>query len=291
MTDQRRFLLILLSLATVYVIWSSTYLAIKFAIAGFPPLLMSGLRNLIAGLILFALLRLFKAPFPTRQEWRGAAIVSSFLLLGGTGLVAVAEKWVGSGVASINIAIIPLLACLFSVLAGEKRTLPEWTGVIVGLLGILILNMSQEMSSNFPGNIILACAPVLWAIGSVISRHITLSKGLMASAAEMLAGGVITVAAGVLIGERITQMPSPLALGGFWYLTLFGSLVAFSAFTYLINNTSPALATSYAFVNPILAVLLGVVFAGEKAGGQVMLALGLVVIGVVFVVFGRPRRA
>jgi drug/metabolite transporter (DMT)-like permease len=287
MSDKNKYSLTILSLFAVYTIWSSTYLTIKFAIADIPPMLMAGTRYFIAGLLMYVFLKWRKVPTPTRQEWRNSAIIGIFLLLGGNGFLAWSEQWVGTGVAAINLAIIPVLTCLFSVFLGERRLFREWLGVIIGFSGILILNIGQGSSTFSPGNILLILAPLSWAIGSILTRHLTLPKGLMASAIQMLTGGLITAFFGLLLGEKITHAPSLLGLSSYIYLIIFGSIIGFSAFSYLITNTSPALATSYSFVNPILAVLLGVLFAGEKLNPNILIALSTVVIGVGFVVLGK----
>jgi drug/metabolite transporter (DMT)-like permease len=138
---------------------------------------------------------------------------------------------------------------------------------------------------------LLLLAPLSWSIGSILTRHLELPKGLMASAAQMLAGGLLTTIFGLLLGERVTHAPSLLGLSSYVYLIIFGSIIGFSAFSFLITNTSPALATSYSFINPILAVFLGVVFAGERLNPQIFLALSAVVLGVGFVVLGKKKTA
>ncbi len=282
-------LLTIISLLSLYIIWSSTYLTIKFAIADIPPMVMAGTRYLFAGLIMYLFLRSSRVARPAWPEWCNSAIVGVFLLLGGNGFVAWAEKWVETGTAAINVAIVPVLTCLFSVFLGERRTLREWLGVITGFAGILVLNFGNGVYHLSLGNILLFLAPLSWSFGAILSRHLKLPKGLMASALEMLTGGFITMVVGFLLGEKITHFPSLLALGSYLYLIVFGSIIGFSAFSYLIANTSPALATSYAFVNPILAVLLGMIFVGEKVNANILVALGLVVLGVGFVVLGKKK--
>ena len=180
---------------------------------------------------------------------------------------------------------------MFSIFLGEKRLFQEWLGVTIGFLGILILNIGQGTSNISFGNILLIIAPISWAFGSILARHLKLPQGLMASATQMLTGGLITTILGASLGERINHIPSLLGLTSYLYLIIFGSIIGFSAFTYLIKNTSPALATSYSFVNPILAVLLGVFFAGEKINSHILLALITVVLGVAFVITGKKKSS
>lgn len=282
-------LLTIISLLSLYIIWSSTYLTIKFAIVDIPPMVMAGTRYLFAGLIMYLFLRFSGKTRPSRAEWVNSAIIGVFLLLGGNGFVAWAEKWVETGTAAINVAIVPVLTCLFSVFLGERRSFREWFGVIIGFAGILVLNFGDGSYHLSFGTILLLLAPLSWSFGAILSRHMKIPKGLMASALQMLTGGFITMVVGFLLGEKMTHFPSLLSLGSYIYLIIFGSIIGFSAFSYLIANTSPALATSYAFVNPILAVLLGVLFAGEQVNSNILLALGLVVLGVVFVISGKKK--
>jgi len=287
---KRQLLLIILCLLAVYIIWGSTYIAMFFAIDTIPPLLMCGIRYLIAGIALYVFLLLRGQKNPSRQYWINSAIVGTFLLVGGTGFVAMAEKWVSSGIAAIAITTVPLWTCLFSGLFGKWPSKIEWLGLIIGFLGIVLLNTHSEFNAKNIGSLLLIIAPISWAFGSILAKKIKHAPGLMGTAIQMLSGGVITSTIGLLFGERILAAPSLSSLGALMYLAVFGSLIGFSAYMYLINNVSPALATSYAFVNPVIAVLLGVFIANESLQTQSLLAMILVISGVVLVIFGERSK-
>ncbi|OGI04543.1 MAG: drug/metabolite exporter YedA [Candidatus Margulisbacteria bacterium GWF2_38_17] len=289
-TTKGNFLLILISLLSVYIIWGSTYLAIRIAVTTMPPLCMAGLRFVFAGGIMYFILRLYGDSRPSASQWYGSAIVGAFLMVGGTGFVGCAEKWVGSGLAAIAVTSVPLWACFFSGIFGKWPNRYEIIGLAIGFVGIIMFNMDREIQANFLGAILLFVAPLSWAFGSVLSKKVPSPAGLMASALQMITGGVIAVILGIIIGERMSVFPSPQSLLAFVYLIIFGSMIAFSAYMYLFRYVRPALATSYAFVNPIVAVFLGVFLAGERINREGIIALVVVLIGVVFVVIGNNKE-
>jgi drug/metabolite transporter (DMT)-like permease len=277
------------ALLAVYIIWGSTYLAIRFAVAGLPPLLMSGVRFLLAGAGLFIVLRLRGAAAPTKAQWRGAGALGLFLLVGGNGAVAVAELRVSSSLTAMMIATTPLWAALFAGVWGHWPTGKEWIGLAVGFAGVILLNIGGGLrASPFSAGLLLLAA-ASWAFGTIVSRRLALPRGLMASAAEMIIGGGLLILAGIVRGEHIPTilpLPSLLAMG---YLIVVGSLVAYSAYNYLLVHARPTLATSYAYVNPLVAVLLGVGLAGEKISPSGIFALAIILAGVVIVVLARER--
>ncbi|WP_052365347.1 drug/metabolite exporter YedA [Halotalea alkalilenta] len=275
----------------LYLIWGSTYLFIGIAVAHWPPLLFAGVRFLIAGALLYGWLRLRGHPAPSAREWRGAAVIGLLLLGIGNGGVCVAEYGgVASGVAALSVATVPLFALLFAAGFGLRARLGEWLGIGLGIIGMVLLNLGANLTDNPQGSALLLVAAAAWAFGSVLSKRLSLPQGMMASAAEMLCGGAALLAVGLASGERVTEMPGLagwLALG---YLVVFGSLVAFSAYVYLLANVRPAAATSYAYVNPLVAVALGIGFAGERIGGLELVAMLVIVTGVVLVTLsGRTR--
>ncbi|WP_229784553.1 drug/metabolite exporter YedA [Deinococcus radiotolerans] len=278
--------LVLLCLGLVYVVWGSTYFGIKVAIETLPPLGMLAARFVLAGALLLLVLRLRGAALPTAREWGSSAIVGTLLLGGGTGLVTLAERDASSSVAAMVIAVSPLFAALFARLWGERTGGREWLGIGVGLIGIALLNVG-ELHATPLAALLLILAPLCWTFGSQWSRHLPLPQGLMGSAAEMLTGGGILLLLSVLMGER-WGTPSAASLWALAYLTVFGSLVAYSAYMYLVAHTRPALATSYAYVNPVVAVLLGVGFGGEHLGPLGWAALAVILTGVALVAW--PRR-
>ncbi|GAA5512554.1 putative inner membrane transporter YedA [Deinococcus carri] len=285
---------ILLALALVYVVWGSTYFGIKVAIGSLPPLGMLGVRFLVAGALLYGFLRWRGAPPPTGREWRASAIVGLLLLGGGTGLVTLAERDASSSVAALVIAVSPLFAALFGRLWGERTSGREWLGIAVGLAGIALLNLG-ELHATPLAAFLLILAPICWTFGSQWSRHLPLPAGLMGSAAEMLTGGALLLLLSLGLGQlglgEHWGRPTPASLWALAYLTVFGSLVAYSAYMYLVAHTRPALATSYAYVNPVVAVLLGVGLGGESLTRLGWTALGVILAGVVLVAWPRRQPA
>lgn len=285
----RRRLAVPFALFALYIIWGSTYLAIRVAVVTIPPFLMGGSRFLFAGCLLYGFLRWRGMPNPAAREWGAAAIVGACLLAGGNGLVGFAEKSVASGLAALLIGTVPLWAALFAGFWERWPTWVEGVGLILGFGGIVLLNAGSSLHGHPLAALILIVASVSWAFGSVWGRHLPMPPGLMASAAEMIMGGVMMMAVGAVRGERLHSLPSSASLLAVLYLIAFGSLIAFSAYTYLLQNVRPALATSYAYVNPVVAVLLGAVLLGEAITGAEIVALIVILAAVGLVVLGRQR--
>ncbi|MBI1810535.1 MAG: drug/metabolite exporter YedA [Nitrospirae bacterium] len=280
---------VLIALLSVYFIWGSTYLGIRIALEGFPPFLMAGVRFLVTGSGLYLFLRIRGTPNPDRSQWIGATIVGGLLLLGGNGGVVFAEQWVASGLAALGVATVPLWAVLFAGIWKRWPASLEWTGLLLGFTGIILLNFEGDLRASPAGAIALIIAAICWAFGSVWSRHLSLPSGLMASAVEMIAGGALLLAASFLTGEKMNGFPAWRSVGALFYLMIFGSLIGFSAYTYLLRKARPALATSYAYVNPVIAVGLGVVLAGERITMVGITAMLIIIAGVVLVLFGGKR--
>jgi drug/metabolite transporter (DMT)-like permease len=277
---------ILAALLALYFIWGSTYLAIRLALPGFPPLMMSGLRFVLAGGVLYVLLRLRGEPRPSRLQW-GAALRIGTLLVFGNALVVVAEQWVSSGVAAVAIASVPLWSVLFAGLWGRWPAKGEWVGLAVGLAGVALLQSGGELRASRAGAAVLVLSTVSWALGSMWSRRLPIPTGLMAAATEMLTGGAVLLVAALARGERMAAMPDARSIGAFLYLVSFGSMIAYSAYAFLLAKVRPALATSYAYVNPVVAVVLGALFAGEHVSPIAVVALALILGGVAIVAAQR----
>ena len=282
--------LILISLLALYILWGSTYLAMRIALLGFPPFLMAGVRFLIAGSILFLILRVRGKRAPTRKQWIGAALIGTLLLAGGNAGVAFSEQWVSTGLASVGIAAVPLWTALFAGLWGRWPTRIEWFGLGLGFIGVMLLNLGNGVWANPMGAIALLLAPIFWALGSAWSQHISLPAGLMSSSAQMLVGGAVLILLSLVIKERTPDLAISQSLWAIAYLVIFGSLLAFSAYGYLLRHTRPALATSYAYVNPMVAVGLGVVLAGERLTPMEIVAILVTLTGVGLVSLGSSRR-
>lgn len=281
---------ILVALISLYILWGGTYLGMREALQGFPPFLLAGIRFVIAGVLMFVFLRARGAAMPTLKQWLGSALIGAFLLLGGNGGVTFSEQWVASGLAAVAIGAVPLWAALFAGLFGRWPTRIEWYGLVVGFAGLILLNLGHGLSSANPlGAIVLLIAPICWAFGSIWSQHVALPKGAMASAAQLLCGGALLLIVGLGSGEHITRFPPAPAIWAMLFLIVGGSLVAFTAYGYLLSHVQASLATSYAYVNPVVAVALGVWFAGEQITVPGILAMIVILSGVVLVTLGRRQ--
>jgi drug/metabolite transporter (DMT)-like permease len=277
--------------AALYLIWGSTYLAIRIGVASWPPLLLAAVRFLLAGSLLYAWLRWRGVRAPTAREWRAATLLGTLLLGLGNGGVTVAEAMgADSGVAALMVATVPLFTLLFGLLWGQRNSLLEWTGILLGLLGITLLNLGSNLQASPLAAVLLILAPAGWALGSVWGRYLGQPAGVMASASQMLAGGGVLLVASLLSGERPRQWPDAAGWAALAYLALFGSIIAFSAYLYLLKTVRPALATSYAYVNPVVAVLLGVVFAGESVGLEEGVAMLVIIAAVLLITLPQWRR-
>ena len=280
---------LLIALLSVYFIWGSTYLAIRIALEGFPPFMMAGVRFLLAGGGLYLFLRARGVPAPDRSQWKGASLIGGLLLVGGNGGVVFAEQSVASGLAALGVATVPLWMVLFAGIWKNRPARLEWVGLLLGFAGIILLNFEGDLRASPAGATALIIAAICWAFGSAWSRHLSLPAGWMASAAEMLAGGLLLLAISVLTGERIDGFPAWHTIGALFYLIVFGSLVGFSAYTYLLREARPALATSYAYVNPVIAVGLGVMFAGERITVTGIAAMLIIITAIGMVILGQKR--
>ncbi len=281
---------VLFSLLAVYFIWGSTYLALRIGLVSFPPFLLIGSRFVVAGGLMFAYLRWRGAPLPTPRQWRDAAVIALLLLGVGNGGVVVAEQWVSSSLAAAVVATSPLWAAMFAGFTGHWPSRWEWLGIGLGLTGVILLNLEGELRASPLGAVLLVMAPIGWALGSVLSRRLDLPPGVMGTAAEMLAGGPLLIAFGLLTGERLPAVYAPEAVLAWLYLIVFGSIVAFSAYMFLIRAVRPALAMSYAYVNPVVALGLGLLFADGAITGTGLAGIAVILVGVMFITL-RPVRS
>ncbi|RJQ49944.1 MAG: drug/metabolite exporter YedA [Nitrospiraceae bacterium] len=277
----------MLALLAVYISWGSTYLAIKIALEDFPPFFMMGIRFLAVGGGLYLFLRIRGASAPDFSHWINATMIGGLLLFGGSAGVAYAEQWVSSGLASLMIATTPLWAVIFAGIWKHRASRFEWAGLMLGFAGVAVLNLETDLRTHPVGSAALVIAAMSWAFGSVWSRRLKLPPGIMASAIEMVAGGALVLIVSLLSGERMTGTPGLYSIGAILYLAVFGSLVGFIAYIYLLEKVRPALATSYAYVNPVIAVLLGVWFAGEEITAKGISAMMIILTGVALVIIGQ----
>lgn len=272
------------ALFALYIIWGSTYFVIRIGVESWPPLLMAGTRFLSAGILLTAFLLLTGHKLPSLRLMLNAALIGVLLLAVGNGFVTVAEHQnVPSGIAAVVVATVPLFTLCFSHFFGIKTRKLEWLGIAIGLVGIILLNSGGNLSGNPWGAVMILLGSMSWAFGSVYGSRIELPSGMMAGAIEMLAAGIVLMVASLLSGERLTSLPTTEGFLAVGYLVVFGSIIAINAYMFLIRNVSPAVATSYAYVNPVVAVLLGSGFAGEHLSPIEWIALGIIILAVVLV--------
>ena len=278
---------LLLALAAVYIVWGSTYLAMRIAVGGLPPMLMGAVRFSIAGAILMAYLASRGHALPTLRQWIYALPVGGLLFVGGNGLVAIAAHSIGSGIAAVVCATMPLWMAVLALASGERPRGREWLGLAVGFAGVVALSSGAELRADLGASIVLMLSPLSWAIGSLLARRLPMPSGLMAAATQMLAGGALLFVVSAARGERWPAHAPIDALLAVVYLIVFGSLVAFSAYSWLLRHARPAVATSYAYVNPALAVLLGAALGAEPIGWATLVATPLIVGAVAIIVLGK----
>ena len=286
--------------AAVYVLWGSTYLAIRFGVETLPPFLMAGTRHLTAGLLLFAWTRMRGEPRPDRRNWRTAFFVGGLMLLGGNGLVTWAEKRVPSGLAALIVASVPLWMALIDGIQKRVRPrLPVVVGLLAGLGGLLMLVAPGRFAGNGRPDLLgagaLLLAALCWTTGSLYSRHhARLPQSVLTSTAmQMIGGGTLLWLVGLAAGEGarldLTAV-SARSLASLAYLIVFGSLVGFSAYVWLLRATTPARVSTYAYVNPVVAVFLGWAFAGEAVTMRIVLATIAIVGSVALIIrYGGAR--
>lgn len=291
---------IALAFLSIYTIWGSTYLAIRFAIETFPPFLMAAFRFLIAGAVLYVWMRLRGDQAPTRANWKAAAIIGGLLLLGGNGGVTKAEQVIPSSLAAVLITIVPIWMALLELLRRDRivPTPQVVVGLILGFGGVVLLvgpgnaGGSSGLDPLWAGVTILAS--LSWAIGSVYSRKASLPTApLLGSGMEMLAGGVLLLVASLVsqewVGFRLSNV-SFLSFVSFLYLIVFGSLIAFSSYVWLLTKTTTAKVSTYAYVNPVVAVFLGYFLASEQLTARTLLASSVIVIAVVVITTYKSRQ-
>ena len=289
------------ALITVYIVWGSTYLAIRFAVETMPPFIMAAIRFLVAGGILYVWRRLAGDPIPKWIEWRSALIVGLLLLVGGNGNVVWAEQHVASGVAALIVGSAPLWMVAIDALrpGGKKASLQTWAGVIIGFIGILILISPWKMIGGSAqmdpvGILALLFGAFLWATGSLFSRNAALpASPLLGTGMEMLAGGAGFIILATIAGEWSQFDISSISARSLWglaYLIFFGALVGFAAYTWLLRNAPTPLVSTYAYVNPLIAIFMGSIFAAEPLTPQILISALIVVSSVALINTSRMER-
>ncbi len=287
------------ALLAVYLVWGSTYLAIRFAVAGMPPFLMAGARFLVAGGVLYGWRRLRGDPAPGRLQLRSAAVIGLFLLLGGNGCVVWAEQRIPSGIASLLIATVPLWMALIDLVRPGSPRPTRWAlaGVLVGLVGVLVLIGPDQLGASrqidLVGAIVIVGGALSWSIGSLYSRSAPLpSSPLLGTGLEMIFGGVGLFLLGTVTGEWSHLSAASFAfkpLASLVYLIVFGSWVGFSAYTWLLRAAPTSLVSTYAYVNPLVALALGFLLGDEPFTWRVFLAAAVIVGAVAMITALQPK--
>ena len=289
-----------LALGTVYILWGSTYLGIKYAIDTIPPFLMGSLRFLAAGGVLY-LLAIRAGDRRTdpigRRQWMAALVIGGALLVGGNGGVILAEQYAPTGVVALLVATAPLwMAIIDRLVFGRRLPALVIVGLLIGFGGVAFLVGSPGSGHiNLFGAALALAAPLCWASGSVFTRHVKLPiRPLVAASMEMLWAGLLFGVASILTGElgRVHwQHISMTSIGALLYLIVFGSLVGFSAYVWLLRSAPLSLVSTYAYVNPVVAVILGAVFIGEAINARLVIAGGIIILAVALIVVARNRAA
>jgi drug/metabolite transporter (DMT)-like permease len=295
---------IIVAFASLYLIWGSTYLGILFAIQSIPPFLMAGLRFFLAGAIMYTAARLGGSPKPEPMTWRSSLIIGGCLLLCGNGGVTVSEKWVPTGLASLLVATVPIDIALLGWITGTapRPTPIVWLGLIGGFIGVGVLVGPAFTSSSISphnhlalGMLILLVASLIWSIGSLYSRTAKSPPSLfLAAGQQMICGGALLILAGLGLGEQRgfdLRNVTWLSIGAFVYLVLIGALIGYTAYFYLLRHCDPAKVATYAYVNPVVAVLLGTAFAGETLTLRTLLGAGLIIGSVAVVITAQQMKA
>jgi drug/metabolite transporter (DMT)-like permease len=263
-------------LLAVYILWGTTYYAIKVAITGFPTFFFVGTRFVAAGglILLWQLLR--GAPMPTWPQWRGAALIGCLLLLAGNGTVAMGEQWVSSGAAVALVSSVPLTTAAWSCLFGERPAKLEWLAMGVGTLGIAVMLLGHDLRASPLGVAVVLGGSVCWSLGTVLARRLDVPAGATGFGAEMLCAGMAGFIVSALAHEPWTFSSAPRPWVAWGYLVVFGSLIGFSAFRFLVERVSSTLATSYAYVNPPVALFIGWWLGNERFSAALLLGLPVV---------------
>lgn len=291
--------------AAIYFVWGSTFLAIRVAVEGMPPFLMAGTRFLSAGAFLYVWRRWGHGEKPEPRHWPGAALVGTLLFMGCNGAVTWSEQRVPSGLTALMLATIPLWMVLLDAMSRPRGSSPGvasplnarvMTGVVLGIAGLAILLGPGKLLGSRElepmGAVVLLGGSICWATGSLISRWIPQARpSALAAGMQMLTGGAVLLLASTATGElsRVTSAALGVrAILALLYLIVFGSVIGFTAYTWLLSVTSPARVSTYAFVNPVIAVLLGWVLAGEPLSARTLLASAVIVVAVAMIISFRP---
>jgi len=287
----------LIAYLVVCVFWGSTYLAIKVGVMELPPFLFAGLRFLVAGLLLFGIARALGDALPRRSDWRTLATVGVLLLAGGNAFVVWSEQYIASGIASIFVVTVAIWTAFFdAVIPGGTGEL-NWriiAGLLLGFLGTLLLvgaTPAEILAADKRGPIALTFASASWSIGSVYAkRHPTHASPYMGAAVQMIVGGVTVALVGTALGEWASWHLSARGVGAMAYLVVFGSIVGYSAYSYALRHAPATIVGTYAYVNPVIAVLLGWLLLREPIHARTFVAMSMILVAVVWIQFSHKLR-
>ena len=284
----------LIAYLVVCVFWGSTYLAIKVGVTELPPFLFAGLRFFIAGLLLFVIARALGDPLPKRSDWRTLAIVGLMLLAGGNAFVVWSEQYIGSGIASIFVVTVAMWTALFDAIVPGGSSELNWrviAGLALGFLGTLLLvgaSPAEIIAADKRGPIALTIASASWSLGTVYAkRHPTTASPYMGAAFQMMVGGGAVAILGTLLGEWASWHLSSRGIGAIAYLVVFGSILGYSAYSYALRHASATIVGTYAYVNPVIAVILGWLLLHEPVGSRTFIAMGMILGAVVWIQFSH----
>lgn len=290
MPNRKQSLLIIVALFCTYFIWGSTYLAIRFGIESFPPFLMAGLRFTVAGIILYLVLRFYGVPNPNKLQWISAGVVGILLPAMGNGTVCYVQQTVSSSVAALSIATVPIWMAIFSTWWGHHITMREWFGIAIGFGGILLLNIGGSLHGDLGSALLLIFAAASWSFGSVWSKHLPMPSGLMGAACQMTVGGMALLMVSTIAGESWPQTISTKSWGAMVFLVVLSSLAAYTAYQWLLKNVRPLVAASNTFVNPIVAFVVGILFANEQIANNEYIALAVILVGVMLILTANNEK-
>ncbi len=280
------------ALLIVYLVWGTTYFALDVAMQTLPPLLMNGARFLLAGVLMLAIARWQGLAWPTAAQWRASALIGGLMAFAAMGLVVMAQKLgIGSGLMATVVTTMPMWLALWTRWGGERVPVTSWIGLVLGATGAALLALEGDFSTTLAGTLCAFGAPLAWSLGSYASRRLDLPAPAMASGAQWLLGGLLGLAAAWLWepgsrGLAWTQV-SPASVAAWLYLVFMGTMVTLNAYLWLLKNTSAALAGSYSFVNPLVALCVGVLLGGERLTGWVFVAMPLILLALALLLYGR----
>jgi drug/metabolite transporter (DMT)-like permease len=287
----------LIAYLVVCVVWGSTYLAIKIGVMELPPFLFAGLRFAVAGVVLLGIALALGDKLPRRGDWRTLVIVGLLLLAGGNAFVVWSEQYIGSGIASIFVVTVAIWTALFDAIIPGGHSELNWriiAGLALGLLGTLLLvgaSPAEIMAADKRGPIALTIASASWSLGTVYAkRHPTTASPYMGAAFQMIVGGGAVALVGTLLGEWSSWHLSTRGLGAIAYLVVFGSVIGYSAYSYALRNASATIVGTYAYVNPVIAVLLGWLLLHEPVDARTFIAMGMTLAAVVWIQFSHKLR-